>query len=283
MPRREPAKEERTSREQVQDAVDRLHAVDRVQRRDDQVPGLRGLDRRHRGIAVTDLTDEDHVGILADDVTQRVRVRVGIDADLPLLDDREHVVVHHLDRVLDRDDVRPTMPVDVTDHRRDRGRLAGARRSGDQHQPPRCVGEARHDAREPQLLEGRHLAAHAPDREPYDAALAEHVHPEATHAGQRVSEVGLARLGEFVLLVLRHQRRRSGLCVGAGEHVELARQQFTVDAHERHVADLQVQVARTAFDRVSQQRIDIHRRRQPPFDPRRSRATPFHRRARRRT
>jgi hypothetical protein len=58
------------------------------------------------------------------------RVGIRVQTDLPLLDDRAIVVVHDLDRVFDRDDVSPPGPVDVTDHRRDRRRLARAGRPG---------------------------------------------------------------------------------------------------------------------------------------------------------
>ena len=67
---------------------------------------LRRLDRGEGRFGVADLADEDHVRVLADDVSKRRRVRVGVDPDLPLLDDRELVVVDDLDRVLDGDDVR---------------------------------------------------------------------------------------------------------------------------------------------------------------------------------
>ena len=87
MPRSAPANDVRTSRcccgrEQVEDAVDRLGAVDRVQRRDDEVPGLGRLDRRQRGLGVADLADEDHVGVLPDDVLQR-RARTSRCRDRP--------------------------------------------------------------------------------------------------------------------------------------------------------------------------------------------------------
>ena len=56
-------------------------------------PGCR---QRRRG--VPDLADEDRVGVLTDRVPERGLVRVGVDADLPLLHDRELVVVDDLDR-----------------------------------------------------------------------------------------------------------------------------------------------------------------------------------------
>ena len=99
------------------------------------MPGLGRLDGRQRGYGVADLAEEDDVGVLPDDVAQRVPVAVGVDADLALLDDREDVLVHHLDRVLDRDDVRAARAVDVADHGGDRRGLAGAGGPGDEDEP----------------------------------------------------------------------------------------------------------------------------------------------------
>ena len=76
--------------------------VGRVERRQDEVAGERGLDRDARGLDVTDLTDEDRVGVLAQDRAQPAgEGDAGLLVDLDLVDRREDV----LDRVLDRHDV----------------------------------------------------------------------------------------------------------------------------------------------------------------------------------
>ena len=69
-----------------------------------QCPGQ----RRQRRFGVPDLSDEDHVRVLPDDVLQRGLVRTGVDPDLALLDDRELVVMHDLDRIFDRHDMGAT-------------------------------------------------------------------------------------------------------------------------------------------------------------------------------
>ena len=63
--------------------------------------GQRGLDR----LDVAHLTDEDHVGVLAQHPLQRGVEVGGVGADLALVDDRRLVGVQDLDRVLDRHDV----------------------------------------------------------------------------------------------------------------------------------------------------------------------------------
>jgi hypothetical protein len=149
-----------------------------VHRRDHEVTGLRRLDRRQGGLGVADLADEDHVGVLPYDVPQGRRVRIRVEADLALLDDRPFVVVDNLDGVLDRHDVRAPRPVDVADHRRDRRRLACAGRPGHQHQPSARVRELGDHGGEHQFGDGRDLRAHPPDRQPDHRPLPEEVDPE---------------------------------------------------------------------------------------------------------
>ena len=113
--------------------------------------------------------------------------------DLALLDDRALVVVHDLDRVLDRHDVRApvrlmwpiieaivvVLPVPVG--------------PGDQHQPAGESASVGHHGREHRARSNvgtseRTRGSRGPPR-----TLTEHVDPEAPDAGERVAEVGLAR------------------------------------------------------------------------------------------
>ena len=179
-------------REEVDDAVDRLGRVDRVQRREDEVADLGRGQRRRDGLVVAHLADEDDVGVLADDVAQRVGVALGVDADLALVDDAALVLVQDLDRVLDGDDVTVARAVDVVDHRRERRRLARAGGAGHEHEPARLVGELADDRRQAELLDARAFGRHPAQGHPDAAALAEHVDAEATDADERVGEVDLA-------------------------------------------------------------------------------------------
>ena len=60
-------------------------------------------------------------------------------ADLPLVDDAALVAVQELDRILDREDVLRALAVDLVDDRRERRRLTGAGRAGDEHQTTRLL------------------------------------------------------------------------------------------------------------------------------------------------
>ena len=75
-------------------------------------------------LAGAHLADHDHVRRLAQGVLQRVVPAVGVDADFALRDDAALVLVHELDRVLDRDDMVRSRLVHDVDQRAERGRLA---------------------------------------------------------------------------------------------------------------------------------------------------------------
>ena len=68
-------------------------------------------------------------GACAHRAAQRAMVRLRVEPDLALVDDRVLVAVQELDRVLDRDDVDAELLVAVIDHRRERRRLARAGRA----------------------------------------------------------------------------------------------------------------------------------------------------------
>ena len=134
-------------REDVDDAVDRRRRALRVQRAEDEVTGLRGGQRGRDRLEVAHLADEDHVRVLAERSLQRFAEARCVRADLALVDDALLVPVHELDRILDGEDVLGARAVDLVDDRRERRRLTGAGRAGDEHEPARirrrgCAGSA---------------------------------------------------------------------------------------------------------------------------------------------
>ena len=122
---------------------------------------------------------------------QRLAEGGGVETDLALVDDALQVVVEELDRVLDRDDVLGAARVHVTDDRRERGRLAGAGRARDQHQPATLLGECGDALRKPEVREARNLGRDHAERERDRSPLAEAVDAEAREAGRRVGEIEL--------------------------------------------------------------------------------------------
>jgi hypothetical protein len=121
---------------EVDEPRDRRGRVVRVQRRQDEVARLRGLERDARRLVVADLADEDHVGVLAQHRAQHARERETLLlVDVDLVDALQLI----LDRVLDRDDVRRP-GADRADERVERRRLAAARGPGHEDQPLRLAG-----------------------------------------------------------------------------------------------------------------------------------------------
>ncbi len=118
--------------------------------------------------------------------------------DLALVHEAPLVVVHELDRVLDRDDVVGAVLVDVVDHRGQRRGLSRAGRPGDQHealvqhaQVLRALGQAK-------VVEGQDLVGDLPEHRAYSAAVPEQVDAEPRDPGDLVGEVGVVVLAELV-------------------------------------------------------------------------------------
>jgi hypothetical protein len=134
------------------------------------VPGEGGLHGDPGRLDVTDLADQDHVGVLAQDGLQPGgEGEPGLVVGLDLVDGGEHV----LDGVLDRHDVERRV-VDLAERGVEGGGLAAARRAGAQHHAEGGpddlgvlgVGVARHA----EVVEPQHRAGLVQD--PHDALLA---------------------------------------------------------------------------------------------------------------
>ena len=109
----------------VQEPAEHVEDVVGVDRREDQVPGQRGVDRNLRGLVVADLADHDLVGIVPQDRPQPARERQPLLlVDRNLRDAAELV----FDRILDRDDLVFDR-LDLRQRRVQRRRLAAAGRA----------------------------------------------------------------------------------------------------------------------------------------------------------
>ena len=151
--------------------------------------------------------------------------------------------------------------VDVPDHRGERGRLAGAGRTGAEHEPAGLVGEPSHALRQAELDEVRDVARDHAEREGDRPALAEAVDAEPGKATRRVGEVELACLleppaaggvvrGDGVENRCSVGFRRAAAIRGAGR--------ASVVAEDRRLVDLQVHVAGVRLDCTLQQGLEIH-------------------------
>ncbi len=124
-----------------------------VQRPEDEVTGLGGGQRGRDRLEVSHLAEEDHVGVLPEGSAERVGEAGCVLADLALVDDAALVIVQELDRILDRDDVIRAAAVDLVDDRRERRRLTGAGRPGDEDETAGILGQLVKARGQAELLE----------------------------------------------------------------------------------------------------------------------------------
>ena len=187
-------------------------------------------------------------------------------ADLALVDDRVAVAVQELDRVLDRDDVLVHRPVHVVDHRRERGRLAGAGRAGEQDDPALLLGEPGDDGGKVELLDRLDVHGDGAHDDRDGAALVEGVDAEAREALHRVGEVDLVlglELGELVRRRGASPGPRPSCPAGASGSKPGMGSKLAVEANERRRGDLQVEVRALGRDEVAECVIKIERHTRP--------------------
>src|SRR3954470_14480764 len=117
--------------------------------------------------------------------------------DLALVDQALLVVVYELDRIFDRDDVIRSRPVDVVDHRGERRRLAGAGRTGDEHETFLQRTEIQDGWRELELLRRHDARWHLAKHRAHAASVEKHIRAETAEPFHLVGEIRIVTLVEF--------------------------------------------------------------------------------------
>src|SRR6266576_2477374 len=97
-----------------------------MQRRKDQMAGFGGFQRNFHGFLVTHLPDQNYFGRLSQRRTESEGKAWCVTVQLPLVNDRPLMLMHELDRILDRDDVVGLSLVDPVEDGSHCGRLPGA-------------------------------------------------------------------------------------------------------------------------------------------------------------
>jgi hypothetical protein len=166
------------------------------------VARLRDGEGRRDGLEVSHFTDEDYVGVLAQDGLQRVLERLRVGEHLALIDETALVLVHELDGVLDRHDVLTALGIDLVDHGRERGGLAGAGGARDEDEALRTLRHLLDDRRQIQLAERPDLDGDDADGGGHRSALPVHVAAEAGQPLDAEGEVELVLFLELLLLPL---------------------------------------------------------------------------------
>ncbi len=228
-----------------------------MERCENEVAGLgcgqRGRDR----LEIAHLAQEDHVGVLAERAAQGLAEARRVGADLALVDEAALVAVEELDRILDRHDVVVARPVDLVDHRRERGRLAGAGRAGHEYETARLGGELVELRGQAEVLERLQVGGDHPEGSPEALALEVDVDAKAGETGDRVRDVDLPIDLQMLLLLRREDAIEEALrVVGRQPRELLDALQPAVQADDGVRARRDVQVGCTERDHVLEQVVD---------------------------
>ncbi|MNL47276.1 hypothetical protein D3C87_1700560 [compost metagenome] len=124
--------------------------------------------------------------------------------DFTLIDQAFARFVDELDRVFDGEDVVMAMVVQVIDHRRQRGGLAGTGRAGDQHQAARRLGYLAEHLAHAQFIHGQDSGRDRAEHRARAATLVERVDPKTRHAGHIKGKVGFQVFFEVDALGVVH-------------------------------------------------------------------------------
>ena len=204
--------------EDVDDPVDRLGGVVGVQGGEHQVAGLGHGEGDLDRLDVTHLTDQENVGVLPQGRAECPVERGAVKPDLPLADGRQLVVMHILDRVLNREDVACTRLVDAVDDGSQRGRLSRAGRPGDQNESAGQIGQPFGHWRQVEFAEARNPGRDHPERQGCLASLGEGAATEAGPVQPREGEVDVLLDVERLPLRWGEEGPDEGVDLVAGEH-----------------------------------------------------------------
>ena len=238
--------------EEVEDAADRLRGVLRVQGGEHQVAGVCCADRRLERDRVAHFAYHDDVGILTQDVLQARLEAAGVETDFALLDDGLVVLEDEFDGIFQCDDVLFEVGVDVLEHRRQRGGLAGTRRAGDQDDTAGGSSDGLDDGHEAQFLEARDLRLHIAHGQGERTALLEHVGPETSHAGLVVAEVDFAFFIHATAGMRRNHRSQDLVHPLLGGHRCVDGDELPADAENDRGTHFDVNIGGSTFNRSLQ-------------------------------
>ena len=231
-------------------AIHRLRRADRVQRGVNHVARLRRRQRDLHRLAVANFPDQNHLRRLSQSRAQADREVRKILAQFALAEGRLLVRMQKFDRVLERHHVDFVLLVDLVEHRRQRRRLAAARRPGHEDQPRFFLDHLAKNLRQPERVERRNLRAQLPHHDRVIAVVLENVHAKPREVRHRVARVARAVVFEVAheSFIPRHQFPRERLHMRRLERrpqaLDLHRLQLPVFLHLRRPPDHEEQIGR---------------------------------------
>ena len=227
-----------------------------------EVAGLGDGESGGDRLQIAHLTDENDVGIFAERVLEGGRERVGVSADLALVDDAALVAMDELDRIFDGDDVPLPLAVDLVDHRGEGRRFSRAGGTGDENEAARLLGHLGDGTGESELIEGLDRERNLPDDHRHAAALLEAVAAKAGQVLNAEGEIELVLGLEPLLLVLGEDRVRQLEGVLGRHHVfEGGVGDLTVHPQLRPLAGDDVEIGSVLGDHLLEEASQVDRSR----------------------
>src|SRR5205085_7947965 len=131
---------------------------------------------------VAHFTYEYHVWILSQRTAQGFGERTRIDVDFTLRHKRLLVAMQKFDRIFDGDDVTAARRVNAIDHRRQRCRLSGSSRAGDEDETAPFLGDLLYDRRQTELCNALRVIGNNAQHNTHRAALLKKVCTKASQS-----------------------------------------------------------------------------------------------------
>ena len=245
-------------RKHIDHAIDRLGGGTGVQGAEHQMPGFGGRQRQTDRLQIAHFADQDDIRILTQCRAQCFIEAERIAMHLPLVDQALLGLVHEFDRILDCEDVPVVVFVDVVDDRRQRGRLAGAGRSGDQHHATRELGDVLEDRRTFEIFQRHDLAGNRAKHRAGAARLGEGIDAETRKPRNLEREVGLEELVVVLALLVVHDVVDHAVHLLVLHRRQVDALDVAVDTNHRLDPGRQMQIGCALLDGKGQELRDIH-------------------------
>src|SRR5579862_3903482 len=243
-------------RENVDDAVDGLRRVGRVERSENKMARRRGGERQLDGLQVAHFADENDIRVFTKRAAQRRGERLGVDANLAMIDETLLAAMNKLDRVFHRDDVILAMEIRVIDHRRERRRLAGTRRPRHQNHAFFEHGESLDDRRQAKLIAREDFARDEAEYRRDAVLLVQEIRAVTGQTGVFITEIDVAGFFELLDLDFRGDFVNESLEVVVFERRRVDSDEFAVDAKHRGVPGREMQVGSVLLAHELQKGVD---------------------------
>jgi hypothetical protein len=245
-------------REHVDDPVYGLGGTRGVQRGEHQVPRLCCGHGQAYGFEVAHFAHQDRIRVFAQRRTQGGRERERHRPDLALVDQAFLRLVHEFDRVFDRQDVAVFGLIEVVHHGRERGRFAGTRGTGHEHQAARLERQIAKNLRGIELLEREDFARNGTKGRGRATVLVEGVHTKTRQPLDLEGKIDLQELLVGLALRIVHDVVDHGVHRLVVQRIDVEAPHVAIDTDHGRQACRQVQVGGFVLDGECKQLGDVH-------------------------